>query len=51
MAVANRKSIIRQYDEVNRQLTWLTLSADLPAWNASLGQLFAAALSAVAEDE
>lgn len=36
LAVANRNFIIHQYDEINRDLTWLTLSEDLPAWHASL---------------
>jgi len=31
LAVANRNFIIHQYDEINRELTWLTLSRDLPA--------------------
>lgn len=40
LAVANRNFIIHQYDEINRQLTWLTLSIDLPAWKVSLRALF-----------
>jgi uncharacterized protein with HEPN domain len=40
LAVANRNFLIHQYDEINRQLTWLTLSRDLPAWKDSLGDLF-----------
>ncbi|KRA37856.1 hypothetical protein ASD81_03990 [Nocardioides sp. Root614] len=36
LAVANRNFIIHQYDEINRELTWLTLSRDLPTWKASL---------------
>jgi len=36
LAVANRNFIIHQYDEINRDLTWLTLSKDLSAWHASL---------------
>jgi len=28
LAVANRNFIIHQYDELNRELTWLTLSRD-----------------------
>jgi uncharacterized protein with HEPN domain len=40
LAVANRNFIIHQYDEINRELTWLTLSADLPAWKVSLQALF-----------
>lgn len=31
LAVANRNFLIHQYDEINRQLTWLTLARDLPA--------------------
>jgi uncharacterized protein with HEPN domain len=38
--VANRNFIIHQYDEINRELTWLTLARDLPEWRDSLGQLF-----------
>jgi uncharacterized protein with HEPN domain len=34
LAVANRNFIIHQYDEINRELTWLTLSRDLPAWRS-----------------
>lgn len=39
VAVANRNFIIHQYDEINRELTWLTLSRDLPAWKVSLQPL------------
>lgn len=40
LAVANRNFIIHQYDEINRELSWLTLSRDLPAWKVSLTGLF-----------
>lgn len=40
LAVANRNFIIHQYDEINRELTWLTLSTDLPEWKVSLEGLF-----------
>jgi uncharacterized protein with HEPN domain len=40
LAVANRNFIIHQYDEINRELTWLTLSTDLPEWKVSLQTLF-----------
>jgi uncharacterized protein with HEPN domain len=40
LAVANRNFIIHQYDKINRDLTWLTLSRDLPAWRSSLTLLF-----------
>jgi uncharacterized protein with HEPN domain len=52
LAIANRNFIIHRYDEIDRDQTWLTLSADLPAWRASLEPLFnqaEVALSAEAE--
>lgn len=45
--MANRNFIIHQYDEINRDLTWLTPSRDLPAWQASLAPLFAKAAAAM----
>ncbi len=36
LAVANRNFIIHQYDAIDREQTWLTLSVDLPQWHASL---------------
>ncbi len=47
LAVANRNFIIHQYVEINRELTWLTLSTDLPAWKVSLQALFEAAEDAL----
>jgi len=47
LAVANRNFLIHQYDEINRELTWETLSGDLPAWKASLRPLLHAAESAL----
>jgi uncharacterized protein with HEPN domain len=47
LAVANRNFIIHQYDELNRSLTWQTLSTDLLEWKASLSQLFQAADAAI----
>lgn len=40
LAVANRNFLIHQYDEINRELTWLTLARDLPEWRNSLAPLF-----------
>jgi len=51
MAVANRNFIIHQYDEINRELTWLTLAEDLPAWRSSLQALFVAAALTLEPDE
>lgn len=50
LAVANRNFIIHQYDEVNRVITWQTLSVDLPEWGASLRPLFADALKTVTDE-
>ena len=36
LAVANRNFIIHQYDAIDREQTWLTLSTVLPDWHASL---------------
>lgn len=51
LAVANRNFLIHQYDEINRELTWLTLSRDLPSWKNSLFGLFEVAEAAIGEDE
>lgn len=51
LAVANRNFIIHQYDEINRQLTWLTLSRDLPTWKVSLQGLVDEAEAALDEAE
>ena len=48
LAVANRNFLIHQYDEINRELTWLTLSRDLPAWRSSLSQMFTIAENVIA---
>lgn len=40
LAVANRNFLIHQYDQINRELTWMTLSRDLPDWKRSLEALF-----------
>ncbi len=47
LAVANRNFIIHQYDQINRELTWLTLSVDLPAWHMSLTPMIEKARAAV----
>lgn len=47
LAVANRNFLIHQYDQINRALTWQTLSVDLPAWASSLARLFQDAETAV----
>lgn len=47
LAVANRNFVIHQYDEINRELTWLTLSRDLPGWKVSPQGLFVEAEAAL----
>lgn len=51
LAVANRNFIIHQYDELDRELTWLTLARDLPAWNLSLRSQFELAQRALDEGQ
>ena len=51
LAVANRNFLIHQYDEINRELTWLTLSRDLPDWQRSLTALFATAERVIVIDD
>lgn len=50
LAVANRNFIIHQYDQINRELTWLTLSVDLPSWRLSLVSLIEGARAALSSD-
>lgn len=50
LAVANRNFIIHQYDEINRVMTWQTLSVDLPAGHSSLRPLFADANASLSEE-
>jgi len=51
LAVANRNFIIHQYDQIDRELTWLTLWRDLPEWKLSLRPLFGSAVETLGEDE
>jgi hypothetical protein len=37
-------------DEINRELTWLTVASDLPAWDASLQRLFGEAAAMLPPD-
>ena len=39
LAIANRNFIIHQYDAIDREQTWLTLSVDLLAWHSALRPL------------
>ena len=39
-AIANRNWLIHRYDELDRALTWMTLSADLASWQSALAADF-----------
>lgn len=43
--------LIHRYAEINRDLTWLTLSVDLPSWAQSLDGLFQAADAVIAASD
>ena len=47
LAVANWNFLIHRYDEINRTLTWATLSVDLLEWKSSLGPLFTQAETSI----
>jgi uncharacterized protein with HEPN domain len=51
LAVANRNFIIHQYDQIDRELTWLTLSRDLPTWKLLLRPLVGSAEETLEETE
>lgn len=50
LAIANRNFIIHQYDAIDREQTWLTLSVDFPAWHAWLQPQIAVARANLATD-
>lgn len=39
-AIANRNWVIHQYDEIDRAITWNTLSRAIPAWRMALAPRF-----------
>lgn len=42
-AVANRNWLIHQYDQIDRAITWATLTTDLASWRSALAEAFDAA--------
>ncbi len=50
-AIANRNWLIHQYDQIDRGLTWVTLTRDLPGWRAALDALFTGAQRALASEQ
>lgn len=47
-AIANRNWLIHQYDEIDRALTWVTLSRDLTSWRVALTEMFSEARASLA---
>ncbi len=50
IAVANRNFLIHQYDDINRHMTWLTISRDLEEWRDALLPLVSMAQVTLEED-
>jgi len=46
-AIANRNWVIHQYDNLDRAVTWETLSRSIPSWGLALAPAFAAAQAMV----
>ncbi|MGB7979337.1 MAG: HepT-like ribonuclease domain-containing protein [Candidatus Nanopelagicales bacterium] len=42
-AIANRNWLIHQYDEIDREITWTTLTRDFPRWRQALNHVFESA--------
>ena len=47
-AVSNRNWLIHQYDEIDREVTWATLTKSLPSWEEKLGATFEEAAAMLA---
>ncbi len=47
-AIANRNWLIHQYDHIDREITWATITVDLPVWRVLLADLFAEAEERIA---
>ncbi|WP_431841649.1 HAD-IA family hydrolase [Calidifontibacter indicus] len=50
-AIANRNFLIHQYDAIDREISWATLSADLAGWRRALAALVAEADDATARND
>lgn len=50
-AIANRNWLIHQYDQIDRGLTWVTLTRDLAGWRSALEPLFDRARHALASEQ
>ncbi len=50
-AIANRNWLIHQYDQIDRGLTWMTLSRDLANWRDTSGPLFGQAATSLLPDD
>jgi len=47
-AIANRNWLIHQYDEIDRALTWVSLSRDLASWRVAMTEMFSGAQASLA---
>ena len=48
-AIANRNWVIHQYDNLDRAVTWETLSRSIPSWGLALAPAFEAAQAIVSK--
>ena len=49
-AIDQRNWLIHQYDHVDRDVTWATLTRDIPKWEIALNPRFAEAEAQLADD-
>ncbi|PKH38973.1 DUF86 domain-containing protein [Nocardioides alpinus] len=50
-AISNRNFLIHQYDEIDREISWGTLSVDLAGWQRAVTELVAQANDAIDRDQ
>lgn len=50
-AISNRNFLIHQYDEIDREISWGTLTKDLAEWQRALTELVAQANDAIDRDQ
>lgn len=50
-AIANRNWLIHQYDQIDRRLTWVTLTRDLAGWRSALETLFTQAEQSLTSEQ
>lgn len=50
-AIANCNWLIHQYDQIDRRLTWVTLTRDLAGWRSALETLFTQAEQSLTSEQ